>query len=96
MGLAVATLVIFLLVVAGGYTAFTGNNQEYVGYAAIGGAAGFGATALGALMAIGLRSVSSRAQDIMLGFAAGMMLAASFFSLILPGLAARPPRPLSL
>ncbi|MEO6033308.1 MAG: ZIP family metal transporter [Burkholderiaceae bacterium] len=87
-GLAAATLVIFLLVVAGGYAALTGQNREYVGYAAIGGAAGFGATALGALLAIGLRSVSSRAQDVMLGFAAGMMLAASFFSLILPGLAA--------
>lgn len=46
------------------------------------------ATAAGALLAIGLRDVSTRMQDCMLGFAAGMMLAASAFSLILPGLEA--------
>src|SRR3546814_5275993 len=33
-----------------------------------------------------MRSCSVRAQDCMLGFAAGIMLAASSFSLILPGL----------
>jgi zinc transporter, ZIP family len=30
--------------------------------------------------------ISTRAQDVMLGFAAGVMLAASAFSLIVPGL----------
>ena len=49
---------------------------------------GFVATAVGAFLAIGLRDISTRTQDSMLGFAAGMMLAASAFSLILPGLAA--------
>jgi ZIP family zinc transporter len=37
-------------------------------------------------MALVLREVAVRTQDMMLGFAAGMMLAASSFSLILPGI----------
>ncbi|HWH21728.1 MAG TPA: ZIP family metal transporter, partial [Allosphingosinicella sp.] len=44
------------------------------------------ATAAGALPVYVLRSVSPRLQNAFLGFAAGVMLAASFFSLILPGL----------
>jgi ZIP family zinc transporter len=50
--------------------------------------AGFAATAVGALAGVTLRQLSQRAEDSLLGFAAGMMLAASSFSLILPGLAA--------
>ena len=49
--------------------------------------AGF-ATAVGALPVLGVRSISNRLQSGFLGFAAGVMLAASFFSLILPGLEA--------
>lgn len=46
-------------------------------------------TGVGALpLAFFPGGISSRAQDIFLGFAAGVMLAASFFSLIVPGLAA--------
>jgi zinc transporter, ZIP family len=45
------------------------------------------ATGLGALPVLFLRRISERVQDALLGFAAGVMLAASFFSLILPGLA---------
>jgi ZIP family zinc transporter len=44
------------------------------------------ATGLGALPVFVVKRVSDRVQDVMLGFAAGVMLAASFFSLILPGL----------
>jgi ZIP family zinc transporter len=44
------------------------------------------ATGLGALPIFVVKRVSDRVQDVMLGFAAGVMLAASFFSLILPGL----------
>lgn len=44
------------------------------------------ATAAGALPIFVVRSMSERLQDAFLGFAAGVMLAASFFSLILPGL----------
>lgn len=52
------------------------------------GLAGFAATALGAGAGLVLGKVSQRTEDSMLGFAAGMMLAASSFSLILPGIAA--------
>lgn len=44
------------------------------------------ATALGALPILVIRKLSEQAQDVMLGFAAGVMLAASFFSLIIPGI----------
>lgn len=44
------------------------------------------ATALGALPIFVVRRLSDRTQELMLGFAAGVMLAASFFSLIIPGL----------
>src|SRR5690606_25092716 len=44
------------------------------------------ATALGALPAVLLRRIPARIESVMLGFAAGVMLAAAFFSLILPGL----------
>ncbi|MBL27430.1 MAG: ZIP family metal transporter [Rhodospirillaceae bacterium] len=45
-------------------------------------------TFVGALPVLAIREMSPRVQDVMLGFAAGVMLAASFFSLILPGLEA--------
>lgn len=51
-----------------------------------GGLAGFVATGLGALPALLLRRLPQRIEDSMLGLAAGMMLAASAFSLLLPGL----------
>ncbi len=44
------------------------------------------ATAIGALPILVFRKLSDQAQDVMLGFAAGVMLAASFFSLIIPGI----------
>ena len=45
-------------------------------------------TALGALPVLFGRAPSPKLQDTLLGFAAGVMLAASFFSLILPSLEA--------
>jgi ZIP family zinc transporter len=54
----------------------------------LGGLAGLAATALGALPALFLRGIAQRSEDVMLGLAAGMMLAASSFSLLLPGLEA--------
>jgi len=81
-------LAILALLVAGGVNAFRLSDTGHVRYAMLGGGAGFAATAAGAFLAIGLRDISIRAQDSMLGFAAGMMLAASMFSLILPGLEA--------
>lgn len=56
--------------------------------ALLGGTAGFAATALGGLPALALRGMPQKAEDTLLGFAAGMMLAASAFSLLLPGLEA--------
>jgi zinc transporter, ZIP family len=44
------------------------------------------ASGLGALPIYLMRRISEEAQDVLLGFAAGVMLAASFFSLIIPGL----------
>ncbi len=88
LGMAAASVAVLWLLIASGYQSFTGENRGNVVYAALGGLAGFGATALGAVFAFGLREVSTRTQDTMLGFAAGMMLAASSFSLILPGLEA--------
>ncbi|WP_225368818.1 ZIP family metal transporter [Pseudomonas protegens] len=76
------------LLLVSGYTALVGAKEENLRLAALGGLLGFAATALGAVVAIILRDIASRTQDIMLGFAAGMMLAASSFSLILPGIEA--------
>lgn len=44
------------------------------------------ATGVGTLPVLVVRRVSGALQDAFLGFAAGVMLAASFFSLIIPGL----------
>jgi len=88
LGFAAVMLTLLGLGVASLYNAFVGVNKVNLEHALIGGLGGFGATALGAIMAIAFRDIAQRTQDIMLGFAAGMMLAASSFSLILPGLAA--------
>ncbi|MEM3526099.1 MAG: ZIP family metal transporter [Candidatus Jordarchaeaceae archaeon] len=44
------------------------------------------ATGIGAIPILFVRAVSQRTLDTMLGFAAGIMLAASFFSLIIPAI----------
>ncbi|WP_296264460.1 ZIP family metal transporter [Pseudomonas sp. UBA6562] len=85
-GLGLSLLAILFLLGASIYNAVNGEHADNLHLAALGGLSGFGATALGAVLAVVLRDVSSRNQDVMLGFAAGMMLAASSFSLILPGL----------
>ncbi|AIR89996.1 ZIP family metal transporter [Pseudomonas cremoricolorata] len=85
-GLGVSLLAIIVLLLASIYNAVNGDHADNLHFAVLGGLAGFGATALGAVLAVILRDVSTRNQDVMLGSAAGMMLAASSFSLILPGL----------
>ena len=83
-----------LLAISGGimiwsiFNALLHADPKHTWYAALGGTGGFVATAFGALIALALREISSKVQDVMLGFAGGMMLAASTFSLLLPGLAA--------
>lgn len=47
--------------------------------------AGF-ATILGAIPVLFIKKISAKAQDIMMGFGAGVMLAASAFSLIVPAI----------
>ncbi len=59
-----------------------------MGQALVGSGAAALATAVGALPALFIRRISPRWEDVMLGFGAGVMAAASCFSLILPGVAA--------
>jgi len=66
----------------------TAQQAQHVRWAFYGGLVGLAATTLGALPIFFLRAMPQRAEDVMLGGAAGMMLAAAFFSLLLPGLAA--------
>jgi ZIP family zinc transporter len=62
------------------------NASPGLRLATLGGLAGFATTSLGALPALALRGIPQKLEDSLLGFAAGMMLAASSFSLLLPGL----------
>ena len=48
--------------------------------------AGFGATTLGAVPVLFLASMKENTRNLLLAFAAGIMLAATFFSLLLPAL----------
>ncbi|OWU86839.1 protein gufA [Oceanicola sp. 22II-s10i] len=52
----------------------------------LGGFVAAGATTLGAVPTLIGRGMSTRTADLLLGFAAGVMLSAAYFSLILPGI----------
>ena len=66
-------------------------DASIVQSAFLAGAIAAGATMLGTLPALFAKSLSPRVQDTMLGFGAGIMLAAASFSLVLPAPAcARP------
>ena len=56
--------------------------------ALLGGLMAAGATALGTLPVLVSRQFSQKTHDALLGFGAGVMLAASAFSLVIPALAA--------
>ncbi len=88
LGLLVALLTVLLLLAQSLWFILGGAGGAEVRLALLGGAAGFVATALGALPALLLRSIPQHVEDTMLGLAAGMMLAATAFSLLLPGLEA--------
>lgn len=70
------------------HAAVDADSWRVLQYAVLGGLAGFAGTTLGALPALVLRGIPQKVEDSMLGLAAGMMLAASAFSLLLPGLEA--------
>jgi ZIP family zinc transporter len=86
-GLVVSALVVAILLIQGVALA-NADAPRSLAYAAVGGLAGLAATGLGAVPALVLRGVPQKAEDSLLGLSAGMMLAASAFSLLLPGLEA--------
>ena len=88
LGLGIALLGILVLLLQSLFQITGGTAPDNLRLAMLGGAAGFATTALGALPAMFLRGLPQRLEDSLLGLAAGMMLAASAFSLLLPGLAA--------
>ena len=87
-GLAISCAAVLLLFLGGLRDVFTGNSGAHMRYALFGGFAGFALTTAGALPGFFLKSLPQRIEDGLLGLAAGMMLAASSFSLILPGIKA--------
>lgn len=87
LGLSLALAAVLALLMSSLWRLWTGGLEANIGYALLGGTAGFVATALGAVPALALRQVPQRVEDSMLGLAAGMMMAASAFSLLLPALA---------
>lgn len=88
IGMSVALVVVLLLLVQNSIVAVQNGGGERLQNAMLGGVGGFVSTAVGAFLALMLGNIKARTQDTMLGFAAGMMLAASTFSLILPGIEA--------
>ncbi len=88
LGLGLGLLTVIVLLVQSLVLVLSDQASIGLRYALLGGAAGFATTALGALPALVLRGIPQRIEDSLLGFAAGMMLAASAFSLLLPGLEA--------
>ncbi len=67
---------------------FLDRRWPHVALAMAGGMVAAGATALGAVPVLFSQTLSQRVQDCMFGFGAGVMLAASAFSLVAPGIAA--------
>lgn len=88
LGIAILVLVVMILLVQSFMKIGQSGFDRALQLALVGGGAGFLMTAAGALPALLIRKIPQHVEDIMLGFAAGMMLAASAFSLLLPGLQA--------
>ncbi|WP_434778186.1 ZIP family metal transporter [Neisseria sp. Ec49-e6-T10] len=86
VGSTVMLVLLFLLIQAIWFSAL--DEQKYIFNAFIGGSVAALATALGTLPILFSRNLSERMMDCMMGFGAGVMLAASVFSLILPGMEA--------
>jgi ZIP family zinc transporter len=62
------------------------GNYSGASLALAGSAVTLFSTSLGALPALFTRRISERAQDVLMGFSAGIMLAATCFSLLVPAL----------
>lgn len=86
----IPAIVLALLVTLGVYQlwVFLDQHSPTVAMALVGGLVAAGATAAGTLPILTMRTLSTRVQDSLLGFGAGVMLAASAFSLTIPGLQA--------
>jgi zinc transporter, ZIP family len=87
-GLAISCFAVLLLFLGGLRDVLNDDTTNHMRYALWGGFAGFALTTVGALPGLVLKSLPQRIEDGLLGLAAGMMLAASSFSLILPGIKA--------
>ena len=87
-GLVVALFAVLILLAQSLVHLSNSPSSENLKLALLGGSAGFVATTLGALPALLFRSLPQAMEDSLLGIAAGMMLAASAFSLLLPGIEA--------
>ncbi|MCX7897511.1 MAG: ZIP family metal transporter [Rhodocyclaceae bacterium] len=87
-GLGISALALCGLLIASLFSATGTGHPSGLAWGMAGSLLGFLATTTGALPALILRRLSTLAEDVLLGAAAGMMLAASFFSLLAPALAA--------
>ncbi|NEV60840.1 ZIP family metal transporter [Thiorhodococcus minor] len=87
-GLFVALVAMLVMLASSVWQVVAGEASVALRLAMGGGLVAALATALGALPAFALNGINQRLEDSMLGLAAGMMLAASSFSLIIPGLEA--------
>lgn len=88
VGLGISCLTILALFLVGLVDVLTSEENTTMRYALWGGFAGFALTTAGATPGFFLRALPQKIEDSLLGLAAGMMLAASAFSLIPPGLKA--------
>lgn len=86
VGLYIAVIGVVILLIGGMIDGLNHQNPDILRWGLTAGFAGFIATALGAFPGFFINRLSSRSEDSLLGFSAGMMLAASAFSLILPGI----------
>ncbi|MDP1766733.1 MAG: ZIP family metal transporter [Methylotenera sp.] len=85
-GLVLALISLAVLWSDGFRSLFQVSLSDAAKWALLAGLAGFVATTVGALPVVAIKKLPQRIEDSMLGFAAGMMLAASVFSLIMPAL----------
>jgi ZIP family zinc transporter len=86
IGFLIGILALILLLGQSLFYLFNGLEIKYLHSAFYAGSIGFLSTSLGALPALVVQKISQKTEDIMLGGSAGMMLSASSFSLILPGI----------